>query len=88
MNVKITYTVPFNEIPEKLSSIVKQSLTKEFLSDIQYFEVSKSHPEVSLQKLDYLRRVLGSLDLLYQDVAAILAGYQEQLEISKNGEQV
>lgn len=88
MNVKITYTVPFDDIPGRLSKLVQGSITKELLSDIQYFEVSKSHPEVSLQKLDYLRRALGSLDMLYQDVAAILIGYQEQLESAKNGEQV
>lgn len=91
MNAKITYTVPFEEIPDRLSKLIQGSISKELLSDIQYFEISKIRPEVSLQKLDYLRRALGSLDMLYQDIAGILAGYIEESEKSKkeqNGEEV
>jgi hypothetical protein len=88
MNVKITYTVPFDEVPDKLEKLVQGSISKELLSNIQYFTVSKSNPAVALQELDYLRRALGSLDLLYQDVSAILAGYCEELDKVKNGEQV
>jgi hypothetical protein len=82
MNVKISYTIPFDEVPERVNELLTQAgrsleahgqtiRPNSFDDNFYIFE--------SLEKIDKVRKHLNSIDLLLQDCYTILAAYNKTL---------
>ena len=83
MNVKITYTIPFETVPNKVNDLlVEAGRTLEGLGaqvrPIQFEEDDQSIIQ-KLDKIDKMRKELMSIDLLLEDCYTILAGYNKAL---------
>jgi len=80
MNVKIALTVPFEEVPEYIEKIIKDSAEKAALIDnILRYSVSCKDVGYALSEIDDVRKRIASLDFLLEDCYNILSSYQQRL---------
>ena len=83
MNVKITYAVPFERVPNKVNSLLDEaSRDLEMISDTLKLSSSPANTSTIIAKLDNissLRKKLLSVDLLLEDCYSILASYNKAL---------
>ena len=75
MNVKITYTVPFEEIPKHVRKLMVDSADK--LAHID--DLLRCPTVTKLHSIDEIRKKLASLDFLLRDCYSILAGYEQRV---------
>lgn len=83
MNVKISYTVPFDQVPETVTELMRQSCnnlqaTGEKLK-INAFDEREESPLEKMKRIDEVRKQLSTIDLLLEDCYTILAGYNKAL---------
>ena len=83
MNVKITYTVPFDRVPSKVDELLSEAgRTLEGVGSLvrpMQFDEEPYHLIQKLEKIDKMRRDLMAVDLLLEDCYTILAGYNKAL---------
>ena len=82
MNVKISYTIPFEQIPEHLQKVLRDSADKAAVIDnvLRYIYIDHNSVDDSLLEIDEIRKKMASLDLLLRDCYSILTGYQKAIE--------
>jgi len=83
MNVKISYTIPFDRVPETVTELMKQSsnelqTTGEKLK-MNAFDECEETPLQKMKRIDEVRKQLSTIDLLLEDCYTILAGYNKAL---------
>jgi hypothetical protein len=83
MNVKISYTIPFERVPSKVDELLGEAgRTLEGVGSLVrpiQFEEDGCHIIQKLEKIDKMRRDLMAVDLLLEDCYTILAGYNKAL---------
>jgi hypothetical protein len=81
MNVKISMTLPFKEIPDHIEKVLK-GRAEEVASIQNILEYSICCADISgtLDDIDHIRKRLASLDFLLADCYSILRSYEERLE--------
>lgn len=83
MNVKITYTIPFDRVPSKVDELLGEvGRTLEGIGSLVrpiQFDEEGYHIIEKLDKIDKMRKELMSVDLLLEDCYTILAGYNKAL---------
>jgi hypothetical protein len=79
MNVKITYSVPLEKVPDKINELVKE--TEEELQKISQQLASFPSRDfiVKIDTIDSIRRQLASVDFLLEDCYSILTAYNKTL---------
>ena len=95
MNVKISYTIPFDRIPSKVDELLMESgRNLEGLGSRLRPNSFDEEPTVVMYKLDLIektRKELASIDFLLEDCYSILAGYNKALadmKMPKQQEQI
>lgn len=83
MNVKITYTVEFEKVPETITELMRQAssdlqVTGESLK-ANAFDEHEETPLQKMKRIDAVRKKLASIDFLLEDCYTILAGYNRTL---------
>ena len=87
MNVKISLTVPFEEVPLHIEKVLKESAEKAAsIDNMLRYGICCVHVSDAMHDIDGVRKKLASLDFLMQDCYNILASYQERL--SGAGQQI
>ena len=81
MNVKISYTVPFEEVPKRVSNLLieNRNTVEEIAEIINQINVSDSNILTALSTIDSLRKKLFKIDTQLGDCYSILAGYNKVL---------
>lgn len=83
MNVKISYTIPFEKVPETITELMRQSSNElEGTGSKLKMNAFDEHEETPLQKMkriDEVRKQLSTIDLLLEDCYSILASYNKAL---------
>lgn len=83
MNVKISYTVPFDRVPSKVDELlVEASRNLESVGGTLRPNSFDDEPTITMFKLELIdktRRELASIDLLLEDCYSILAGYNKAM---------
>ena len=83
MNVKISYTIPFERVPSKVDELLGEvGRTLEGIGSLvrpMQFDEEGCHIIQKLEKIDKMRKDLMSVDLLLEDCYTILAGYNKAL---------
>jgi len=80
MNVRISYTIDFDEIPEKVDNMVDEAHKMlEELIEVPMDKVEKSSVLKSLDSIEQMRKKLLVVDTRLADCYNILAGYNKAL---------
>jgi len=83
MNVKITYTVPFERIPSKINDLLMESgKNLEGIGGMIRPNEFGEEDYAILRKLDLIKKMreqIKSVDLVLEDCYTILAGYNKML---------
>jgi hypothetical protein len=81
MNVKISYTIPFKQIPEHINKVLRDAAdpASNIENRLRYFMESDDQTD-GINEIDEIRKKMASLDLLLRDCYNILVGYNEALE--------
>ena len=83
MNVKISYTIPFDRIPSKVDELLGEvGRTLEGVgSQVRPMQFEEDGCRIieKLDKIDKMRRDLMAVDLLLEDCYTILASYNKAL---------
>jgi hypothetical protein len=77
MNVKITYSVPFEKVPEKIDTLVREASIE--LQKASEELAPSSEILATLETIDNIRKKLAQVDFLLEDCYSILAGYNKTL---------
>jgi hypothetical protein len=79
MNVKITYSVPIDKVPNKVDELVQDCKTQ--LEDVSKNLESFSDIDVinKIDTIDTLRKKLASVDFLLEDCYSILIAYNKTI---------
>ena len=82
MNVKITYTIPLDEVPEKINGLLDEvpktlRILANQVNPDAHREVSS--PSEKLNTINAVRKKMVSVDLLLDDCYTILAGYEKTI---------
>lgn len=82
MNVKITYTIPLEEVPEKIDDLLDEvskslHILAQQVKPDTYREVDNASKK--LNTINAVRKKMVSVDLLLDDCYTILAGYEKTL---------
>jgi hypothetical protein len=80
MNAKISYTVPFEKIPQKISQVLQTTDIDEIHKTLDNFYVNREYIGSTLQEIDSIRKQLATLDLLMEDCYNILAAYDAKMQ--------
>ena len=98
MNVKISYTVPFEEVPEKVGSILADTSDDLHIVAKQIEDVANQVVDnpAKISNVNSLRGRLAAIDMAIGDCYSILAGYigaklaqgDPEFKESQNGESV
>lgn len=83
MNVKITYTVEFEKVPETITELMRQAsgdlqVVGESLK-MNAFDEHEETPLEKMKRIDAVRKKLASIDFLLEDCYTILAGYNKTI---------
>lgn len=83
MNVKISYTVDFEKVPETVTDLIRQAsnnlqVVGESLKGNSFDQDEDSVLE-KMKRIDAVRKKLASIDFLLEDCYTILAGYNRAL---------
>jgi hypothetical protein len=80
MNVKISYTVPFDEIPAHLRLVLADASLKlnELGGLLGHVGKEMMSDPLAVRRLDDIRKGLASVDFLLQDCYSIHTGYVAQ----------
>ena len=83
MNVKISYTVPFDSVPDTITELMRQSSnnleTTGAKLKMNAFDEHEETPLQKMKRIDEVRKELSTIDLLLEDCYTILAGYNKAL---------
>lgn len=83
MNVKISYTIPFDRVPETVTELMRQACNElQGIGGKLKMNAFDEHEETPLQKMkriDEVRKELSTVDFLLEDCYSILAGYNKAL---------
>lgn len=81
MRVKITYSVDFDDVPRRVSSLIAESLNElKTLSRQLEIATESTNPALErMQKIDDARRKMAAVDSVLEDCYSILAGYNKAL---------
>jgi hypothetical protein len=80
MNVKINFSVPFEQVPANVQKFVRATNTdlvniEETLQDFEISSVGEG-----LAKIDSIRRQLAHVDMFLRDCYSILQAYENHLD--------
>lgn len=80
MNVKISLTVPFEEVPRHIENVLRESAEKaDSIDNMLRYGICCADVREAMHDIDSVRKKLASLDFLMQDCYNILASYQDRL---------
>jgi hypothetical protein len=80
MNVKISLTIPFEEIPQHIEHVLKEAAEKAAsIDNILRYSICCADAREAMHDIDDIRKKLASLDFLMQDCYNILSSYQDRL---------
>lgn len=81
MNVKISYTVPFEEVPSKVQSLLNHNRNKleEAAEIVNQIVVENDTVMKSIKNIDHVRKLLLRIDNQLADCYSILYGYNKAL---------
>jgi hypothetical protein len=79
MDVKISYTVPFDEVPSRIQSLLVENRikTEEVVDRINEIHVNAENLITTINRIDSIRKILFRVDTQLADCYNILIGYNK-----------
>lgn len=88
MNVKISLTLPFEDIPLHIEKVLKDRAEEvSSIQNIMEYSLCAADVDGLMHDIDSIRKRLASLDFLLGDCYSILSGYQQRLKGGQEAEQ-
>jgi hypothetical protein len=81
MNVKISLTLPFKDIPNHIEKVLKDRAEEvASIQNLLEYSICCADIDGTLADIDDIRKRLASLDFLLADCYSILRSYKERLD--------
>jgi len=81
MNVKISYTVPFQEVPSRVQRLIMENrnVSEEISEKLTQIQIDDERLVLTLNEIDNIRKLLFKIDTQLGDCYNILSGYNKAL---------
>lgn len=81
MNVKISFTIPMEELPNKIYSILKENVNKleDAAERLNHITVDRSTVVPAIKNIESIRKLLLQVDTQLGDCYSILLGYNKAI---------
>ena len=81
MNVKISYTVPFEEVPNRVQDLLLENRNKveDIATRINQINIDSTNVLSVIKSIDQIRKMLFQIDSQLADCYSILSGYNKAM---------
>ncbi len=86
MRVKLSYTTDFDDVPNEVRRILdlKTNISYVTILDSVHKAIEDKNYTLAIEKIEFMRQRLNSVDIVLNDCQSILTGYTKALVTTEN----